>query len=69
VVGALGEAGYPAVAPVLSPEWEWRESERHVFASNWSERHAAYASGLGTFGLCQTGVPCESGVPVVISEK
>jgi epoxyqueuosine reductase len=21
-------------------------------ASNWSERHAAYATGLGTFGLC-----------------
>ena len=21
-------------------------------ASQWSERHAAYASGLGTFGLC-----------------
>jgi epoxyqueuosine reductase len=52
VVGALGEAGYPAVAPVLSPEWEWRDSERYVLASNWSERHAAHASGLGTFGLC-----------------
>jgi epoxyqueuosine reductase QueG len=23
-----------------------------VFASTWSERHAAHAAGLGTFGLC-----------------
>jgi len=23
-----------------------------VYASTWSERHATYASGLGTFGLC-----------------
>jgi epoxyqueuosine reductase len=52
VVEALKEKGYPAVAPVLSPQWEWRESERYVFASPWSERHAAHASGLGTFGLC-----------------
>lgn len=28
------------------------DSERFVYASNWSERHAAYAAGLGTFGLC-----------------
>jgi epoxyqueuosine reductase len=27
-------------------------SDWHVFSSTWSERHAAYASGLGTFGLC-----------------
>ena len=52
VVEALGEAGYPAVAPMLSPQWQWRESDRYVFSSTWSERHAAYASGLGTFGLC-----------------
>lgn len=52
VVDALRDAGVVAVAPVLSPQWEWRESERYVFASNWSERHAAHASGLGTFGLC-----------------
>jgi len=28
------------------------QSERYGFASAWSERHVAYASGLGTFGLC-----------------
>jgi len=52
VVAALEARGYAAVAPALSPHWEWKRSEKHVFASTWSERHAAYASGLGTFGLC-----------------
>lgn len=52
VVAALQEAGYEAVAPMLSPQWERKESERFTIASTWSERHAAYASGLGTFGLC-----------------
>jgi epoxyqueuosine reductase QueG len=52
VVAALKEAGIEAVAPMLSPLWGWKESERYVFASTWSERHAAYTAGLGTFGLC-----------------
>jgi epoxyqueuosine reductase len=52
VVDALGEKGYRAVAPSLFPQWEMKDSERYTYSSNWSERHAAYASGLGTFGLC-----------------
>jgi epoxyqueuosine reductase QueG len=52
VVATLQEAEYEAVAPTLSPFWEIRTSKRYGFASTWSERHAAYASGLGTFGLC-----------------
>jgi epoxyqueuosine reductase QueG len=52
VVAALDKAGYKAVAPMLSPLWERKKSERFTIASTWSERHAAYASGLGTFGLC-----------------
>ncbi len=44
--------GVLAVAPLLSPLWGWRESAKHGFASNWSERHAAHIAGLGTFGLC-----------------
>lgn len=52
VVAALEAEGYRAMAPMLSPLWEGKRSERFVFASTWSERHAAYASGLGTFGLC-----------------
>lgn len=52
VVGCLRAAGYEALAPMLLPELTWQDSERFGFAANWSERHAAYASGLGTFGLC-----------------
>jgi len=52
VVAKLQTAGYQAVAPMLSPHWGWQKSDPFVYASNWSERHAAYASGLGTFGLC-----------------
>ena len=51
VVDLLGNAGIRAVAPMLSPHWEKRESPKHGYASTWSERHAAYACGLGTFGL------------------
>ena len=52
VVATLQEAGYEAIAPMLSPFFERKTSERYGFASTWSERHATYASGLGTFGLC-----------------
>ena len=52
VVTKLQEAGYEALAPQLSPHWGRNDSGRFGFASKWSERHAAYASGLGTFGLC-----------------
>jgi epoxyqueuosine reductase QueG len=52
VVAILQEFGYEAVAPMLSPLWERKTSERYGIASTWSERHTAYASGLGTFGLC-----------------
>ena len=40
------------MAPMLSPLFESKPSERFVYASTWSERHAAYAAGLGTFGVC-----------------
>lgn len=45
------EKGIEAVAPMISPLWEGKISEKYAFASTWSERHAAYAAGLGTFGL------------------
>jgi epoxyqueuosine reductase QueG len=51
MVEQLNAAGYPAVAPMLSPLWKQHMSEKYLFASAWSERHAAYAAGLGTFGL------------------
>ena len=53
VVDALQKEGYDAVAPMLSSQWARKVTERYGgFSSTWSERHAAYASGLGTFGLC-----------------
>lgn len=52
VVATLQGSRYEAVAPMLSPFFERKTSARYGFASTWSERHAAYASGLGTFGLC-----------------
>lgn len=52
VADTLNGKGFETVAPLLSPRWEKKISEKHGFASTWSERHAAYASGLGTFGLC-----------------
>jgi len=52
VVAVLQSKGYKAVAPVLSPQWSQKKSDLYGFASTWSERHAAYAAGLGTFGLC-----------------
>ncbi|MBP1712059.1 MAG: 4Fe-4S ferredoxin, iron-sulfur binding protein [Deltaproteobacteria bacterium] len=52
MVETLTRAGIEAVAPMLSPLWGWKMSEKYGFASTWSERHAAYAAGLGTFGLC-----------------
>jgi epoxyqueuosine reductase len=52
LVGALREGGIDSVAPAQFPQWAWQTSERYGFSSNWSERHAAHAAGLGTFGLC-----------------
>lgn len=52
VVDALSGAGIPSVAPPLLPQWGRQSSQRFTIVSNWSERHAAHAGGLGTFGLC-----------------
>jgi epoxyqueuosine reductase len=52
VADTLCALGCEAVAPHLSPAWSRTDSKRYVFSSTWSERHAAYAAGLGTFGLC-----------------
>lgn len=52
LVSALKAEGHEAFAPLLSPLWEVKKSDRFVMASTWSERHSAFAAGLGTFGLC-----------------
>ncbi|KPK27085.1 MAG: hypothetical protein AMJ61_06950 [Desulfobacterales bacterium SG8_35_2] len=48
----LEGSGIPALAPLLSPHWSRSDQGPYAPCSNWSERHAAYAAGLGTFGLC-----------------
>ncbi len=59
LVSALEKGGYKAVVPAVSPDFAVsRDGERAdgggpLFASSWSERHAAYAAGLGTFGLAK----------------
>ncbi|HTP64183.1 MAG TPA: epoxyqueuosine reductase [Geobacteraceae bacterium] len=40
-----------AVAPLLSGMWRPVKDPQSGLASTWSERHAAYAAGLGTFSL------------------
>lgn len=52
VVSSLEAEGIKAVAPSLTTQFSMRLSPKYGFSSTWSERHAAYASGLGTFGLC-----------------
>jgi epoxyqueuosine reductase QueG len=47
----LEEDGHRAVAPQLAPGWLQLDDPAVGIASSWSERHAAYAAGLGTFSL------------------
>jgi epoxyqueuosine reductase len=51
VVELLEKRGHRSLAPLLSPRWHLVPVTPLGFASTWSERHAAYAAGLGTFGL------------------
>jgi len=50
VVGLLQEKGYQAMVPDQAPYFEVRQLANGS-ASNWSQRHVAYAAGLGTFSL------------------
>lgn len=51
LVAALEARGSAAAAPILTGAYDaFREGGR-VFSSSWSERHVAYAAGLGRFGL------------------
>jgi epoxyqueuosine reductase QueG len=43
--------GFKAISPMLSEKWQRFEKTDTGIASNWSERHAAFAAGLGTFSL------------------
>ncbi len=50
VAELLTSVGYLAVAPFLQPYFEIFNNEKGPY-SNWSERHVAFAAGLGTFSL------------------
>lgn len=47
----LEALGHRAVSPQLDPAWQEFADTPVGVASNWSDRHAAYAAGLGTFSL------------------
>ncbi len=51
VISFLEDLGHVAVAPTLSPTFRYYRDEKVGWASHWSERHIAYACGLGTFSL------------------
>lgn len=50
-VRALKSHGFAAAAPALTEEYDAFRSPDFTFSSTWSERHVAYAAGLGRFGL------------------
>jgi len=52
VAKSLEQVGHAAIAPMLVSNWTIVNSKRFSYASSWSERHAAHAASLGTFGLC-----------------
>jgi epoxyqueuosine reductase QueG len=51
VADILNKEGFLAIAPTLTSYWQFLVDESVGLASNWSERHAAYSAGLGTFSL------------------
>ena len=61
----FSQQGIRATAPTLLPDWAYRQTPQAGICSNWSERHAAYAAGLGTFGLSD-GLITEEGKAVRI---
>ncbi len=63
VAGFLGDLGYVAVAPTLMPSFHFSRDEKAGWSSPWSERHVAYACGLGTFSLSD-GLITPKGVAV-----
>jgi epoxyqueuosine reductase len=48
LVSMLEGLGYAATAPDLE---KYHKVDMKSFSSNWSQRHIAFAAGLGTFGL------------------
>ncbi len=65
VMGFLEDLGHAAVAPLLLPSVRSLRDEKVGWASPWSERHIAYACGLGTFSL-NDGLITAKGIAVRI---
>jgi epoxyqueuosine reductase QueG len=61
----LRKMGIRAVSPSISPLFDYRYTEPAGICSNWSERHAAFAAGLGTFSLSD-GFISEAGIAIRI---
>ena len=65
----LTEQGYPSIAPAMSKDFlqVYEDGTNpnvpagNSYASNWSERHAAFVCGQGTFGLSR-GIITEKGM-------
>jgi epoxyqueuosine reductase len=62
LVMLLTDMGYLATAPMLQPYFKMFSNQKGMY-SNWSERHIAYAAGLGTFSLSD-GLITERGVAI-----
>ncbi|MFP3154984.1 (Fe-S)-binding protein [Lachnospiraceae bacterium ZAX-1] len=58
----LRDAGYRAVVPPLTDGFKVEIKDRNAY-STWSERHTAFAAGLGTFSLNE-GLITERGMSV-----
>jgi epoxyqueuosine reductase QueG len=54
LIAKLAEAGYRAMAPRDVPSPAPNSAGGKGLSATWSERHAAFVSGLGTFGLCDS---------------
>jgi epoxyqueuosine reductase len=63
VVSLLEAGGYQAVAPVCTRPMSIKISPDGLPYTDWSEKHAAYAAGLGTFGL-NTSLITAAGIPL-----
>jgi epoxyqueuosine reductase len=62
IVTLLSDNGYLAVAPISQTYFKTYGNEKGPY-SNWSERHIAYAAGLGTFSLSD-GLITERGIAI-----
>jgi epoxyqueuosine reductase QueG len=62
-VSLLEAAGHLAVAPVCTRPMSIKISPEGLPCADWSEKHVAYAAGIGTFGL-HTSLITPAGVPL-----